>query len=65
VVIRENTERPEAVEVGGCVLVGNSDVNNILKKTEKLLNKNVVWKNPFGDGESGREIIKMAIKNIF
>lgn len=62
VVIRDNTERPEAVEVGGCILVGNSDVEKIISKTEMLLKKKVSWKNPFGDGKSGERIIKIISK---
>jgi len=59
VVIRENTERPEAVEVGGCVLVGNSDSERIFSGTRELLKKTVNWNNPFGDGKSAQKILKL------
>jgi UDP-N-acetylglucosamine 2-epimerase (non-hydrolysing) len=59
VVIRENTERPEAVEVGGCVLAGNSDAGKIISLSMNLIEKNVQWKNPFGDGRSGKEILRI------
>ncbi len=59
IVIRENTERPEAVAVGGCVLVGNSDSGKILNKTEILLKRKVNWKNPFGNGRSSEKIVNI------
>ena len=58
VVIRENTERPEAIEAGGCILVGNSDVEEIFNKTQNLLKKKVNWRNPFGDGAAGKRILE-------
>jgi len=62
VVIRENTERPEAVEVGGCVLVGNSNADHIAKKADILVKKRVNWRNPFGDGKTGERAIKIVSK---
>ena len=59
VVIRENTERPEAVEVGGCVLAGNVDSRKIFTKAEKLLKKKVTWRNPFGNGKSAEKIVSI------
>lgn len=59
VIIRESTERPEAVEVGGCVLVGNSDSGKIYSEAQKLLRKKVFWHNPFGDGKSGERIVEV------
>ncbi len=59
VVIRENTERPEAVEVGGCVLAGNSDKAKIVKSAQDVLKREVSWSNPFGDGTSGERIVEL------
>lgn len=59
VVIRENTERPEAVEVGGAILAGNSDVMTIAKKANEILQRPIEWYNPFGDGASGVQIINI------
>ena len=60
-VIRNNTERPEAVEVGGCILVGNSDENKIITEIEKLINKDVKWKNPFGEGDGAEQIMDIIL----
>ncbi len=60
-VIRENTERPEAVEVGGCVLVGNSNKKRILEEIDNLISKDVTWSNPFGDGKSAKKILDIVM----
>lgn len=57
IILRENTERPEAVEVGGCVLVGNTDKDFIVSEARKLIDKNIEWYNPFGDGTAGEQIV--------
>ncbi len=59
-ILREKTERPEAVEAGTSILVGRDPVN-ILSNAERLLTNKTAYqdiarrKNPFGDGKaSGR-----------
>ncbi len=58
VTLRENTERPETLEVGANILAG-TNTENILNKTEEMLSKNVNWSNPFGNGKSGEKIVKI------
>ena len=68
VTLRDNTERPETLEVGSNILVG-TDSNKILKGVEKMLNRQTLrkfdqnaslnWKNPFGDGTAGKRIIEI------
>ena len=62
-VMREETERPEAVECGTVKLVGtNSDI--IEKEVSKLLTNQGYYSlfsnkmNPYGDGESSERIVK-------
>ena len=62
-VIRENTERPEALEVGGGELVGNSDPGRIAQGARRLLARKIRWRNPFGDGNSAARIVK-ALRNM-
>jgi len=57
VTLRENTERPETIEVGSNILVGTNP-ENILNGAMKMLGSNVSWKNPFGDGNAGKLILK-------
>jgi UDP-N-acetylglucosamine 2-epimerase (non-hydrolysing) len=58
VTLRNNTERPETLEVGSNMLVG-ADSERIVKGTETMLNCERNWKNPFGDGKTGKSIIKI------
>lgn len=56
VTLRDNTERPETVEVGSNILAG-TDPEAILKCTLIMLSKTTQWKNPFGDGNAAKSII--------
>ncbi len=58
VTLRENTERPETIEVGANVLAG-TDPEQILQKTEIMLRTRRGWKNPFGDGKAATKILEI------
>jgi len=58
VTLRDNTERPETLEVGANVLAG-TEPQNILQKAKLMLNNNKKWVNPFGDGQAGKRIIEI------
>lgn len=53
-ILRNNTERPETLEVGGAILCGN---NKILHWYHALKDKKINWYNPFGDGRAAENII--------
>ncbi len=58
--LRDNTERPECVEVGASKIVGSdynklSDGFNFYDRAD-----NIKWLNPFGDGHSTAKIIKIC-----
>ncbi|UCG42846.1 MAG: UDP-N-acetylglucosamine 2-epimerase (non-hydrolyzing) [candidate division WOR-3 bacterium] len=63
-VLREKTERPEAVAAGTAELVG-TDVARIVDSTEKLLRSPQTYArmakaaNPFGDGQAARRIVRI------
>jgi UDP-N-acetylglucosamine 2-epimerase (non-hydrolysing) len=67
IVLRENTERPEAVKSGTAILVGNS-IENIYETTKSLIinkskyNKMVKKKNPYGNGLAADKIINYLKK---
>lgn len=67
-VMRDTTERPEAVEAGTVKLVG-TDSQKILSEAQKLLDDSTEYKkmsqahNPYGDGEACEKIINF-IKEI-
>jgi UDP-N-acetylglucosamine 2-epimerase (non-hydrolysing) len=57
VTLRDNTERPETVEVGANILAGTSQ-EKILECADLMLVRNKGWQNPFGDGTAGFRIIE-------
>ncbi|MGK7944370.1 MAG: non-hydrolyzing UDP-N-acetylglucosamine 2-epimerase [Microcystaceae cyanobacterium] len=64
-VLRETTERPEAVTAGTAKLVGTNP-NVILETTSHLLNKEEAYQkmataiNPFGDGTARHKIVELV-----
>jgi len=58
VTLRDNTERPETLDVGSNVLAG-TDPTKILDSVRLMINRKPDWENPFGDGASGRRIVKV------
>jgi UDP-N-acetylglucosamine 2-epimerase (non-hydrolysing) len=66
-VLRETTERPEAVEVGTVILVG-TDVERIVSETQILLDNHDRYlmmsqlHNPYGDGNATKRIIDFMKK---
>lgn len=58
--LRENTERPETVEVGANVLVGR-DPQKMRAALDHFAHKKT-WENPFGDGTAGEQIIQILSK---
>ena len=63
VTLRDNTERPETLQVGSNVLAGTSP-KNVLEMTEKMFKVSPNWVNPFGDGKSGKRILKILTSNF-
>jgi len=63
VTLRESTERPETLSVGGNILVGCKKAK-ILNGIGKMSNVDRVWKNPFGDGKSAGRIIGILEKEL-
>lgn len=57
ITLRENTERPEALDTGGNVLAG-TEPKRILQAVSTTLSTEATWMNPFGDGQSGKRIIE-------
>ncbi|MDP6127166.1 MAG: UDP-N-acetylglucosamine 2-epimerase (non-hydrolyzing) [Dehalococcoidales bacterium] len=57
VTLRDNTERPETVEVGANVLAGTSP-DKILECARTMLGREKNWPNPFGDGKAGERIVR-------
>ena len=66
--MRDTSERPEAIDAGTVLKVG-ADENNIVKYCQKLINDNSLYdsmsnrNNPFGDGQAADKI-KNHLKNL-
>lgn len=64
-VLRETTERPEAVEAGTAKLVGTT-VSHVVKAASELLSDETAYTqmakaiNPFGDGQAARRIAEIV-----
>ena len=63
VTLRNNTERPETLEIGSNMLAG-TDPSKIMKAVEIMLSRKPDWPNPFGDGKSAEKIMKILIKKF-
>jgi UDP-N-acetylglucosamine 2-epimerase (non-hydrolysing) len=61
VTLRDNTERPESVEVGANVLAG-ADRDTIIASARAMAAKPRTWPNPFGDGRSGERIVEILTR---
>jgi UDP-N-acetylglucosamine 2-epimerase (non-hydrolysing) len=60
VTLRDNTERPESVDVGANVLAG-ADPARILECVRQMRTRARDWPNPFGDGASGLRIVDLLL----
>lgn len=60
VTLRDNTERPESVEVGANLLAG-AEPARILDAVRTMASRPRDWPNPFGDGRSGLRIVDHLI----
>ena len=58
VTLRDNTERPETLEVGSNILAG-TDPTKIFEAAKKSITKTKTWTNPFGDGKTASKIINV------
>ncbi|GAB4547345.1 MAG: UDP-N-acetylglucosamine 2-epimerase (non-hydrolyzing) [Pleurocapsa sp.] len=69
-VLRETTERPEAVQAGTAKLIGTNP-DNIFKNTAELLEDSSVYNqmataiNPFGDGNASQRIVEIVQNFLF
>ena len=62
VTLRENTERPETLEIGSNVLAG-IDADRVRAAVRRQLDASRTWSNPYGDGTTSKQIA--AIVNEF
>ena len=56
ITLRENTERPETLEVGSNTLIGK-EYHKLIDYVGRSLRKGNNWKNPYGDGRTAKRIV--------
>ena len=59
VTLRDNTERPETLEVGANVLAG-TDPDHIVGCVREMMDAQRRWESPFGDGTAGQQIVRLV-----
>jgi UDP-N-acetylglucosamine 2-epimerase (non-hydrolysing) len=63
VTLRDNTERPETLDVEANILAGTTP-KRIVDCVSLMYTKNKGWINPFGSGDAGKKIVKILKKVI-
>ena len=63
VTLRDNTERPETIEVGANMIAGDNP-EKILLCVKKMLRQKRNWRNPFGNGRAASKIVKIIQTKI-
>ncbi|ONI47688.1 UDP-N-acetylglucosamine 2-epimerase, partial [Candidatus Epulonipiscioides saccharophilum] len=61
--LRDNTERPETVQVGANIVVG-TESKEILRGVNKMIRIKGKWENPFGEGRTAKRVINVIIKDV-
>jgi UDP-N-acetylglucosamine 2-epimerase (non-hydrolysing) len=68
-VLREETERPEAVEAGCAVIVGPGRAA-IVREVRRLMHDELAYRrmqqhaNPYGDGQASRRIVETLAAHL-
>jgi UDP-N-acetylglucosamine 2-epimerase (non-hydrolysing) len=61
VTLRDNTERPETLEVGSNVLAGTVP-EMILRRVREMSSQERNWTSPFGDGKAAGRIVSAIVR---
>jgi UDP-N-acetylglucosamine 2-epimerase (non-hydrolysing) len=61
ITIRDNTERPESIEVNANILV-NSNFKSMKEAYDKQITTSTDWENPYGDGTASQKILKICLE---
>lgn len=63
VTLRDNTERPETLEINANVLAGTQP-KDIFLKVNQMMTRNSTWKHPYGKGDTGKRIVHIIMKKL-
>lgn len=62
VTLRENTERPETVEINSNIIAGTNP-DKVLHSAEIMMKAARNWKQPFGDGNAGKRMVDIVLSD--
>ncbi len=62
VTLRENTERPETVEISANIVAGTNP-DKVLHSAEIMMKAERNWKQPFGDGNAGQRMVDLVLSD--
>ena len=62
VTLRDNTERPETIDVGANMLAGTHP-EKIRAAADQMMQRARTWENPFGDGDAALRILAACTQN--
>jgi UDP-N-acetylglucosamine 2-epimerase (non-hydrolysing) len=63
VTLRDNTERPETIEVGANQLAG-TDPDDVVSCASTMYGRSATWKNPIGDGDAAVRILDTLVSEL-
>ncbi len=63
VTIRDNTERPETVDVGSNIIAGTNP-EGILDSVRIMMDREKSWDNPFGDGKTSQKMVEIIWNEV-
>ena len=63
VTLRDNTERPETVDVGANMLAG-TEPDRMVSCARSMMDRSREWENPFGDGKAGEKIRRIMTMSL-
>jgi len=63
ITLRDNTERPETIDVGANVLAGVSPTV-MLNCVKNMLSGNNIWDNPYGEGVASKNILRILMNTF-
>ncbi len=63
VTLRDNTERPETIDVGANLLAGTIP-EKISECVQEMILRSAEWENPFGDGNAGMKIVDIIGSSV-
>ncbi len=62
ITLRQNTERPETIDVGGNILFGGVEASELISLARTMTEKERNWSCPFGDGKTACRVVDILLR---